>query len=587
MLLSGIWVEGTHTSGTLIAKAGASMLDFVIKNARVADGTGTAIFKGHVGVQDGVIRHVGREDPGVAKQVIDADGLVVSPGFIDPHTHLDAQVLWDRQITPSCWHGVTSAVLGNCGVGLMPVSETTREILLRDLVNVEGIDYDVLRAAVEWQWSTPKEYFAHIEKDGLGVNLAGLISLTPLRHYVMGDASFERAANSDELAQMVRVFAQGIDDGAFGFSTDLLANHRGYGGRPLACRNASKDELRALCNVLRDKDKGVVTVALDSLRQGVQYINQEDVDTLRFLVEASNRPVSFLPMVAMTGDLQFGAKQLARLGDIADKVVPQVSPMPIVFMHTMRKPFKFSEFAVWRPALNGTYEEQKRLYGDAEFRKAAKAEQEGHIRKIPWERVRIANAELPEFARHVGRTIGVIAREENKHPLDTFLDITIADDLRTLFQFESANLDRDVVRSLLQEPRFMLGISDAGAHIDQVCDLRYPTVLLGDWVREEQALSLEQAIWKLTAHPAKVFGMARRGLLKPGYHADITLFDPKTIGSDPPYFVDDLPANGRRLIAHARGIVATYISGVQVMKEGKETGDRPGRVIRSTEAHDA
>ncbi|HEX2689906.1 MAG TPA: amidohydrolase family protein [Kofleriaceae bacterium] len=550
----------------------------------MADGTGRAIYRGHVGIQDGVIRHVGRDDPGGATRVIDADGLVVSPGFIDPHTHLDAQVLWDRQITPSSWHGVTSAVLGNCGVGLMPVRESTREILLRDLVNVEGIDYDVLNAGVDWQWNTPKEYFAHIEKDGLGANIAALISLTPLRHYVMGEASFERGANPDELAQMIAVFKAAVADGAFGFSTDMLANHRGFGGRPLACRSASRDELRSLCNVLRDQAKGVVAIALDSLRQGVQYISEEDVAMLRFLVEESARPVTFLPMVAMTGDLEFGKNQLARLGAIADKVVPQVSPMPIVFMHTMKKPFKFSEFAVWRPALNGTYEEQRRLYGDPEFRRAAKEEQKGHIRKIPWERVVVAGAVNPELAaRYNNRTISMIAQAENKEPLDAFLDLTLADDLRTLYQFESANLDRDVVRSLLQEPHFMLGISDAGAHVDQVCDLRYPTVLLGDWVREHQALSLEQAIWKLTAHPAQVFGLPRRGLLKPGYHADINLFDPKTIGSDAPEFADDLPAGGRRLIARARGIVATFIHGVQVMREGHPTGALPGRVIRSTE----
>ncbi len=560
------------------------MLDTLIKNARVADGTGRAIYRGHVGIQGGIIRSVGRDAPGGATRVIDADGLVVAPGFIDPHTHLDAQVLWDRQLTPSCWHGVTSAVIGNCGVGLTPAREGTREILLRDLVNVEGIDYEVLEAGVSWSWGTPEEYFAHLERGGLGANIAGLISLTPLRHYVMGEASFERGATPDELARMVAVFEAAMAAGAFGFSTDLLANHRGFGGRPLACRNASQDELRALCNVLRDRARGVVAVALDSLRQGVQFISADDVATLRFLVEESARPVTFLPMVAMTGELDFGAKQLARLGDLADRVVPQVSPMPIVFMQTMRKPFKFSEFAAWRPALNGTYDEQRRLYADPAFRRVAAEEQQGHIRKIPWERVRVAGAVRPELAaRYNDRTIGQIARDEHKQPLDAFLDLTLEDDLRTLYQFESANLDRDVVRSLLQEPRFMLGISDAGAHIDQVCDLRYPTVLLGDWVREEQALSLEHAIWKLTAHPARVFGLHRRGLLAPGYHADVVLFDPRTIGSDPPVFTDDLPAGGRRLIARARGIVATFIRGVQVMREGQHTGALPGGVIRSTE----
>lgn len=560
------------------------MFDTLIKNARVADGTGRAMYRGHVGIEAGVIKYVGRDDPGTANRVIEADGLVVAPGFIDPHTHLDAQVVWDRQLSPSCWHGVTSAVIGNCGVGVMPVRESTREFLLRDLVNVEGIDYDVLAKGVDWNWSTTGEYFAHIEKGGLGVNIAALISLTPLRHYVMGEASFDRAANSDELAQMVAVFKQALDDGAFGFSTDLLANHRGFGGRPLACRNASTEELRSLCNVLRDQAKGVVTVALDSLRQGVQFISDADVAMLKFLVDESQRPVSFLPMVAMTGELEFAKKQLARLGDLVGKVVPQVSPMPIVFMQTLRKPFKFSEFEVWRPALNGTFEEQKALYADSAFRKRAAAEQVGHIRKIPWERVRVVGAVRPDLAeKYNDRTIGVIGRAENKEPLDAFLDLALEDDLRTLFQFESANLDRDVVRTLLQEPGFMLGISDAGAHIDQVCDLRYPTVLLGDWVREQGALTLEQAIWKLTQHPASVFGIAGRGALKPGYHADITLFDPKTVGSNPPVFVDDLPAGGRRLIATARGIVATFINGVQVMREGAETGELPGGVIRSTE----
>ncbi len=206
----------------------------------------------------------------------------------------------------------------------------------------------------------------------------------PLRHYVMGEACSSAPPTPTSWPGW-SPSRGGVADGACGFSTDLLANHRGFGaGRSPAATPAATSSAR--CATLRDRGAGVVTIALDSLRQGVQYINDEDVATLRFLVEESGRPVSFLPMVAMTGDLDFGKKQLARLGDIADRVVPQVSPMPIVFMHTMRKPFKFSEFATWRPALNGTYEEQRRLYADPEFRRVAAEEQRGHIRKIPWER---------------------------------------------------------------------------------------------------------------------------------------------------------------------------------------------------------
>jgi len=556
-------------------------LDLLIRNARIADGSGGGIFRGHVGVKDGVIAFVSRDTPPEASRVIDGTGLVLAPGFIDPHTHVDAQVLWDPQLGPSCWHGVTSMVMGNCGVGLAPVKTNTRDMLLRDLVNVEGIDWDVLKEGVKWNWETVPEYLDHIQGDGLGCNVGAMISLTAIRHSVMGDESIEREATEDEITEMVATLSEAMDAGALGFSTDLLINHVGWGGGPLACRLASKREMKAMCKVLKDANRGTICIALDSLRQGVQYINEEDVATLKFLSEESGRPVTFLPMVAMTGDLDFAKHQLERLGDIADAVVPQISPMPIVFLQTLQKPFKFSEFAVWREALNADSERKKEIFRDSEFRQAAKEEQVGHIRKIPWERVCVIGARNAELAeKYNKRYIQEIADDEGKDCLDVFLDIGLEDNLETLYQFESANLDRDVVRTLLQEPRFMLGISDAGAHIDMICDMRYPTVLLGDWVREEGALSLEFAIWKLTNQPATVFGLARRGLIKEGYHADLCLFDPKTIGAEPPYFVNDLPCDGPRLIAKANGIVATFIEGVQVMDNGTETGKLPGRVMR-------
>ena len=560
------------------------MLDLVIRNARIADGSGKGVYRGNVGVKDGRIAFVSRTEDGAAQKEIDGEGLVVSPGFIDPHTHVDAQIVWDNVLSPSIWHGVTSMIMGNCGVGLAPVKEATRDMLLRDLVNVEGVEYEVLQAGVDWNWSSVKEYLDHIGRNGLGCNVGAMISQTAIRHYVMGAESIEREANAKEIEQMVEIFDGAMQAGAFGFSSDLLINHVGWGGGPLACRNASEAENKALCAILKKYDRGVISIALDSLRQGVQYINEKDVATLRFLTGESGRPVTFLPMVGMTGDLDFGDHQLERLGDVADKVVPQVSPMPIVFLQTLMKPFKFSEFPAWREALNATKERKIEIFKDPTFREKAKAEQVGHIRKIPWERVCVIGARKPALAeKYNDRYIQEIADKEGKHTMDVFLDIALEDDIQTLFQFESANLDRNVVRRLLQEPRFMLGISDAGAHIDQVCDLRYPTVLLGDWVRKEAALSLEFAIWKLTNHPATVFGIKDRGLLKPGYHADICLFDPTTIGSEPPVFKDDLPGGGQRLSAEANGIIGTWIGGTRVMDNGKETGDLPGRILDSGE----
>ena len=290
----------------------------------------------------------------------------------------------------------------------MPARESTREILLRDLVNVEGIDYEVLagrrRLALGHAEGVLRAYReGGARRQHRRADLAH--AAAPLRH----GRGLVRARRQRRGA---RPDGGRVRDGDGGRRVRLLDRHARQSPRlrrPAArlSQRQPATSSRALCNVLRDQARGVVTIALDSLRQGVQYISEEDVAMLRFLVEESARPVSFLPMVAMTGDLDFGAKQLARLGDLADKVVPQVSPMPIVFMHTMRKPFKFSEFAVWRPALNGTYEEQRRLYGDAEFRRAAKAEQQGHIRKIPWERVRVAGARAarPRGTLH-GRTIG-------------------------------------------------------------------------------------------------------------------------------------------------------------------------------------
>src|SRR6266446_8133802 len=258
-----------------------TMFDLVIDNARICDGTGRPSFIGSLGVSNGRITHLGRQSGLAAQCTINADGLVLAPGFIDPHTHYDAQVAWDRLLTSSPWHGVTTVVMGNCGVGVAPVKPETRGILLHDLVSVEAIPYDVMQAGIDWQWESYGDYLDVVDQGGFGINVAGLVAFTPLRHYVMGEASFERQATPDEIATMRRVLGEAMRAGAFGFSTTNTRNHVGYGGRPLACRNASQAELVGLCQALREVGRGTIEIALSSAVMGL--IDEDDIALLRVL----------------------------------------------------------------------------------------------------------------------------------------------------------------------------------------------------------------------------------------------------------------------------------------------------------------
>ncbi|GIS87973.1 MAG: hypothetical protein CM1200mP18_06830 [Gammaproteobacteria bacterium] len=266
--------------------------DVLIKNGALIDGTGTAARHGSVAITDGKIIEVGEID-GPANQVIDAEGTVVAPGFIDPHTHYDAQICWDGAVTPSSWHGVTSVVVGNCGVGIAPCKLESREIAMRDLVNVEAIPYDVLEEGITWDWETFPEYMNAAERREPTLNLAFLAPLTPFRHYVMGTESLERAATPEETRDIQTLLGQAIDAGAFGFSSTILNQHLGFQGRPLACRNASRDELKAYANVLKSRGKGAIEVALT--RQ-IGVLEEEQCELLDFLLDHSGRPVTFIAL---------------------------------------------------------------------------------------------------------------------------------------------------------------------------------------------------------------------------------------------------------------------------------------------------
>jgi N-acyl-D-amino-acid deacylase len=557
------------------------MLDLLIKNARVVDGTGGPSFMGDLGVQDGLIRSVGKANGHTATRVVDADGLVLAPGFVDPHTHYDAQIAWDPMVTCSPWHGVTTVIMGNCGVGVAPVKPATREILMQDLVNVEAIPYDVMKAGIDWQWESYGQYLDAIDRRGLGINVAGLVAFTPLRHYVMGEASFERAATEAEIATMRRLLREAMEAGAFGFTTTTSRNHVGYQGRPLACRNASRDELTGVVRGLHDVGRGAIEIILNS--GGMYAVSDEDVQLLREITQASGRPVTWLALFAHPGQPDFHDQTFAKLGDLVKRAIPQVTPRPIMSQGDLKNPTMFGSFISWQKAFNRPAAEQIALYQDPEFREAFRQELESRKRGHMWGQMRVLEVGKPELAGDVGRTLEEIAASQGKRPVDAYFDLGIADNLDTRFQSSTFNFDPAGIERLITDDRCLIGLSDGGAHVDFICDVGYATALLDLWVRKRKVLSLEKAVHKLTQVPATVFGIPNRGVLAEGKVADLVLFNPDTVTAKTPKYAYDLPCNGRRLVSESEGIKATFVSGIQLYEEGNHTGAMPGRILRSYE----
>ena len=558
------------------------MYDLVIEDARICDGTGRPSIFGSVAVEGGRIASVGVERGLAAKRTIRADGLALAPGFVDPHTHYDAQVSWDPLVSCSSWHGITTVVMGNCGVGVAPVAPSQRDVLMWDLVNVEAIPFEVMQRGIDWQWETHPEYLDALQQRGLGINVASIAALTPIRHYVLGEASFERAATDDEITKMASIFRQALRAGAFGFSTTTLNNHIGYEGRPLACRNASDDELRALCRVMREEGHGSIEVALTASGG----MSDDEHDLLQLLVSESQRPVTFLALFNRTGKPRSYLEIVNKIEPILgwDRAVPQVACRPIRVQFGMRNPFVFAVYTSFHPVFNKSPEEQVRMYADPGFR-AKLREEMGHGRSFvtQWDRMTLIDATQEQVRAHVAskKTVADIARDLDKDPLDTFLDLGIAD-LDILYDLEALNFEPEGVRNLVSDPRFMIGLSDGGAHVDQLCDAGYATYLLGHWVREQQTLTLEEGVRRLTSVPADFFGVPDHGRIAPGLVADLTLFDPDTVAALDPEYVYDLPGGGKRFVAEAVGIKNTIVSGQVLYEDDKYQGGLPGQVLRSS-----
>ena len=554
--------------------------DILIKNGALIDGTGTAARHGSVAITDSKIVEVG-EIEGPANQVIDAEGAVVAPGFIDPHTHYDAQICWDGAVTPSSWHGVTSVVVGNCGVGIAPCKLESREIAMHDLVNVEAIPYDVLEKGITWDWETFPEYMNAAERREPTLNLAFLAPLTPFRHYVMGTESLERAATAEETCDIQTLLGQAIDAGAFGFSSTILNQHLGFQGRPLACRNASRDELKAYANVLKSRGKGAIEVALT--RQ-IGVLEEEQCELLDFLLDHSGRPVTFIALFDRDDISEAVRDTLRRAAPMIKKGArPQTSPLPLTREINMRNPFSFAAFPSWKRLFEDTSEQaQIAIYKDRTFRDQFREELKNPLAFGNWERITLHEAQANSLKHLEGLTVAEMARAQGKDAVDTFLDTVVADNLSCEFTMASFNTRVDRMAELLNDPSILIGLGDGGAHVDMLCDCGYPTYLLGTWVRERGVLSIEQAVRRLTSDPADFFGISDRGRLQPGLAADIVIFDPDTIGSgnrgERRY---DLPGGGKRMVMPSRGVQYTLVNGDVVYAGGQIVGSGSGQILRA------
>jgi len=555
--------------------------DILIRNGTLVDGTGAPGYAADLAVKDGRIVEIGKPK-GEATQVIDATGQVVCPGFIDPHTHYDPQISWDRLLESSSEHGITTVVLGNCGVGVAPCRPDHHELLCQDLITVEGMESAVLKAGIQWDWETFPEYMDAAQRRGSGPNLAFLVPLAPVRTYVLGLEGPDRAATADETKQIVNLLTEAVDAGAWGWSTTAIRSHVGFHGKPLSARAASREELAAYAQVLKKSRRGIIELALT---KRFANLDDDEMELLGFLLDHSERPVTWLSLHNLTEKPDAVPEILAKADAlIRRRGLPQILTRPLISELTLKSPFQFTEIVAAKGIFNQPVEKQMALYSDRAFRDAFREELKlGRKFTNQAQNVGVFKVADRKNQAYEGRTIGEIAAERKADPVDCLFDFAIAEKLETKFILPRANTNRERIPELLRESdRTLIGLSDGGAHVDMFCEAGYTTYLLGHWVREKKALTLEHAVKRVTSEPADFLGITDRGRLEPGLAADIVVFDPTTVNSPTRgSMVYDLPAGGGRLVAKATGVSKVIVNGKPLFDRGAHTGAFPGRVLRS------
>ncbi|MAG29476.1 MAG: amidohydrolase [Deltaproteobacteria bacterium] len=538
------------------------MSSIVIRGGQVIDGTGAPAIDAEVLVRDGRIAEIGSGLSG--DRELDASGAVVAPGFIDIHTHFDAQVMWDQALTPSCYHGVTTVVAGNCGFTIAPTREKHRETLALTLEKVEDMDPASLIAGIPWDFETFPQYLETVARRGTLLNYASYIGHTALRLYHMGLDAYERVATDTEVAAMAASVREAMEAGAVGLATSFAPTHVGIEGKPVCSRVGEFSEFETMAMELSKIGRGVIGAAL-----GGGFAFDEVYDFQRRV----GVPVTYTALLAIPGLWQHGSAIHAKEVAKGTGVWPQITVRKITLQQQLKAPFAFDQADCFASLYAEAPEKRSERYRDPEWRKRAIEELAHTPLPTRWENFELAESEV--HADLVDRKLEDIAKERGEHPFDSMVALSLEEGLETRFRYVQGNDDEEGVAHLLQQEQMALGLSDAGAHVGMLCDAPLPTDLLGNWVRERGVIPLEQAVHKLTGEPAGIFRFEDRGELREGAHADICVFDPDEVAPGEIRRVQDFPAGADRLTADTpSGIRHVLVNGTPIQEDGESLADR-------------
>jgi N-acyl-D-aspartate/D-glutamate deacylase len=562
------------------------MLDLLLRGGTVVDGTGSPARVADVGVRGGRIVAIGSVDE-TPTRTIDVTGLVVAPGFVDLHTHYDAQLFWDPTASPSPLHGVTTVFGGNCGFALAPANADHADYLARLMSRVEGIPLAALEAGLDWDWSSFADWSGRLESSGIAVNAGFMAGHSPIRRIVMGADAVSEPATDEQVEAMAALLREALAAGAMGLSTSRAPTHHDGDGNPVPSRAATDDELLQLCAVVGE----YAGTQLEAIVPGcINGFSEEEMSLLASMSTAAKRPLNW--NVLGIGDTesykhQLGASDRAR--SVGGRVIALTLPQAMSIRLSFESGMILDALPGWSELFGLPRDERVNALRDPSMRarlnEGANSPDAGIIGALArWSRLNIIETFAPESASFEGKTVGEIARETGKDEFDALLDIVVADDLRTGLAPTMPAISDDVWLARAQawrDDRTVVGASDAGAHLDMMCGATYSSFLVGEAVRDRALLSMEEAVQQLTDVPARLYGLRDRGRLAPGWVADLTVFDPRTVGPRAERTRDDLPGGASRLIAEADGFAHVFVNGVEIVQSGAFTGATPGQLLRS------